>query len=226
MSPFGALMMPTFTGRSTKEDRRRAGTRGEAHSGNGCFRRSTPNASASLRSLDVVEQLVGALETLLQYLRRPLLVIVVVIPRENDAGAAEGRGQCEDPHPHRVVQQVPADITKPPLVTPQMSRRCRTDSVGRKLVRPELSPHLSYLVARLLAFRIGGEHVSSRPSLNILSSSAVDSKERERREVGHVLAAQRRRGLEGVQPGLGRLVGGRASFTRVPRSARLRSRVV
>src|SRR5262245_20251589 len=84
-----------------------------------------------------------------------------------------------------------------------------TGSVGRKLVRPELSPHLTYLVARLLAFRIRGEHVvvaSVAEHLEKLGGGLLE--EHDRREVNHVLAVKRRRGLQAVESRLGRLVGG------------------
>src|SRR3989441_11680890 len=70
-------------------------------------------------------------------------------------------------------------ITVSPLVTVQMSGAAADIRVhqsgpassrpvapgleGWKLVRPELSPHLSYLVASLLAFWIGDENVIEPP---------------------------------------------------------------
>src|SRR2546426_6865594 len=82
-------------------------------------------------------------------------------------------------------------ITVSPLVTVQMSgaaadirvhqsgpassRPVAPGLVGWKLVRPELSPHLSYLVASLLAFWIGDEHVIVPPVGEHLSTSAADS---------------------------------------------------
>src|SRR6266850_4100550 len=77
---------------------------------------------SSLGPLDVTEQLVGALEALLQYLRRPALVIFVVIPGKKAPSTAERRDHCEDPYPHRLIQQGLAKHTVPPLVIVQMGR--------------------------------------------------------------------------------------------------------
>src|SRR5438034_6824537 len=92
---------------------------------------------------------------------------------------------------------------------PASSRPVAPASVGWKLVRPELSPHLSYLVASLLAFWIGNEHVIVPPvgeHLEHLGGGLLE--EPDRREVFQVLAAQRRRGLQSVKSGLSRLVAG------------------
>src|SRR4030095_9595716 len=58
------------------------------------------------------------------------------------------------------------DLRIPPLIGPASpGRLADPSSVGRELVRPELSPELPDLVASLLALRVGGEHVIIAPVL-------------------------------------------------------------
>ena len=168
--------------------------------------------------------------------------VVVIVLGEKDAGAAEGHATAAKiPPASRDASIACESWTRPPLIlragallhlanVAQISAEpsCRRPvSVRRELVRPELSPDLSYLVACLLAFRIGGEHVVVPPvgeHLQHLGGGLLE--EPDRREVLLVLAAQRRRRLQGAKPGLGRLVGRESLLDSGASSARPRSCVV